>query len=152
MTKEQWPYNLPIWRGSYRAQSPNGQRMAQVDPAIEIGMSNPTSGLLCVTGGPHIERCNPSFIWSDDSRYLAVPQFHGFFGRQRVLVVAFDEKRVFASKQTAWYFQPESFSHGQLVVRINPASKSTRVTTFNIPSDLSTRFTILRRVGWPRGT
>ena len=150
MTKEQWPYNLPIWRRFYRAPSPNGQRMAQVDPATEIGMSNPTSGMLCVTGGPHIERCNPSFIWSDDSRYLAVPQFHGFFGRQRVLVVAFDEKGVFASKQREWYFQPESFSNGQLVVRINPSSKSTHVTTFNIPSDLSTRFTTLRG-GWPRG-
>ena len=66
-----------------------GRCVAQVDPAIEIGMSHPTSGLLCVTGGPHIQRCNPSFIWSDDSCYLAVPQFHGFFGRQRVLVVAF---------------------------------------------------------------
>jgi hypothetical protein len=36
--------------------------MAQVDPAIEMGMSSPKAGMLCVTGGPHIDRCNPSFI------------------------------------------------------------------------------------------
>ena len=64
MTEKQspWPYNLPIWRSFYRATSPDGRRVAQIDPALEMGMSNPTSGLLCVTGGPHIERCSPS-IW-----------------------------------------------------------------------------------------
>lgn len=91
MTEKQlpWPYNLPIWRSFYRATSPDGRRVAQIDPALEMGMSNPTSGLLCVTSGPHIERCSPSFVWSDDSRYLAVPQFSGFLGRARLLVVSF---------------------------------------------------------------
>ncbi len=148
MTEEPWPYNLPIFRRSYCAQSPDGHRTAQVDPATEKGMSSPTSGTLCVTGGPHIEGCNPSFIWSDDSRYLAVPQFHGFFGRQRILVVAFELKSIFASNQRERYFQPESFSQGQLVVTINPASKSTRLTTFKIPADFSMQFSPLLRV-WP---
>lgn len=152
MTEYKWPYNLPIWRDSYRAQSPDGQRMARVDPAVEIGMGNPTFGMLCVTGGPHIERCNPSFLWSDDSRYLAVPQFHGFLSRQRLLIVAFDEKHVFASRQREWYFQPESFVGGQLLVKINPSRKLPRMATFNIPSDPSTRFARVVRVGWPRGS
>ena len=147
--QSQMPNDGTRWRRFYRAQSPDGRRIAQIDPAVEVGMGNPTSGTLCITGGPHIERCNPSFIWSDDSLYLAVPQFHGFFGRQRLLIVAFDEKRVFASKEREWYFQPESFSAGQLLVKINP-SRTTRVTTFNIPSDLLARFTWLR-VWWPRG-
>ena len=150
MTEERWPYNLPIFRRSYCARSPDGHRMAQVNPALERGMSNPTSGTLCVTGGPHIEGCNPSFMWSDDSRYLAVPQFHGFFGRQRILIVAFELKRIFASNQREWCFQPESFSQGQLVVKINPASKAARLTSFNIPSDLSTKFSTLFRFVWPR--
>ena len=148
MTEEPWPYNLPIFRRSHCAQSPDGHRMARVDPAIEKGMSNPTSGTLCVTGDPHIEDCNPSFIWSDDSRYLVVPQFHGFFGRQRILIVAFESKRIYVSNQREWYFQPESFSQGQLVVRICPAFKSTRLMNFKIPSDLSTQFSALSRV-WP---
>ena len=152
MTEYAWPYNLPIWRAFYRATSPDGRRVAQIDPASEMGMSNPTSGLLCVTGGPHIERCSPSFIWSDDSHYLAVPQYHRFFGRQRVLILSFEEKRVYASKETAWYFQPESFSHGQLLVRIAPHRSTTRVLTFNIPFELSVRFTRLgwRDAKWPR--
>jgi hypothetical protein len=140
MGEEPWPYNLPIFRRSYCAQSPDGHRTAQIDPASENGMSNPTSGTLCVTGGPHISDCNPSFIWSDDSCYLAVPQFHGFFGRQRILIVAFEAKRIYVSNQREWYFQPDSFSKGQLAVRINPASKSTRLTIFKVPSDLPTQF------------
>lgn len=62
MTECGRPYNLPLGRRSHRAQSPDGRRFAQIDPAFEMGMGNPTSGTLCVTGGPHIERCNPSFI------------------------------------------------------------------------------------------
>jgi hypothetical protein len=147
MTEAKWPYNLPIWRRSYRAQSPDGKHVAQIDPAHELTMGNPTWGMLCISGGPQIERCNPSFVWSDDSRYLAVPQFYGFFRRQRLLIVAFEEKCVFASKERVRHFQPESFSHGQLLVKINP-SRQAHVVTFNIPSELSARF---RRVyvWWP---
>ena len=146
----QWPYTLPIWRRFYRAVSPDGQRVAQIDPAYEVGMGNPTYGLLCVTGGPHMERCNPSFVWSDDSCYLAVPQFHGFFWRQRLLIIAFAEKCVFASKERTWHFQPESFSGGQLSVTIEPF-RSARAVTFQIPSELATRFNRLKRwhVRWP---
>ncbi len=167
-----WPYNLPIWRRFYRALSPDGQRVAQIDPAYEVSMGNPTSGILCVTGGPHIERCNPSFIWSDDSHYLAVPQYFGFLGRQRLLIISFAEKRVFASKEREWYFQPESFSRGQLLVTINPfrspRSRGALIwgrhteewvkanpppeMTFSIPSELSARFTRLSRVPWPEST
>lgn len=145
-----WPYNLPIWRRWHRAQSPDGRRVALIDPAYEVSMGNPTSGLLCVTGGPHLDRCNPSFLWSQDSRYLAVPQYHGFFGRQRLLMVAFEEKRVFASKQREWYFQPESFSGEELVVKINPF-ESERLATFRIPSELAARFNRLRwhEFRWP---
>jgi hypothetical protein len=150
----QWPYTLPIWRDFYRAVSPDGQRVAQIDPAREVSMGNPTFGLLCVTGGPHLDRCNPSFVWSDDSRYLAVPQFYGFFNRQRLLIIAFAEKRVFASRETTWYFQPESFSGGQLIVTIEPFRRSARPVTFHIPSELATRFQPLkwRDARWPQST
>lgn len=164
-----WPYNLPIWRRFYRAVSPDGKRVAQIDPAYEVSMSNPTSGTLCVTGGPHVERCNPSFVWSDDSHYLTVPQYFGFFGRQRLLIISFEEKRVFASKERAWYFQPDCFSRGQLLVTINPFSSPRirgapiavrhteewvkanppPVMTFQIPAELSSRFKRVSRVPWP---
>jgi hypothetical protein len=100
MTEEPWPYNIPIFRRSYYAQSPDGFRTARIDPATERGMSNPTCGTLCVSGAPHLEVCNPSFIWSDDSQYLAVPQFSELFGRQRILIVAFRLERIFASNRS----------------------------------------------------
>jgi hypothetical protein len=150
MTKAERPHNLPLWRRFYRAESPDGRHVAQIDPAYEVSMGNPTSGMLCISSGPHIERCNPCFIWSDDSRYLAVPQFFlrwGFFRRQRLLIVAFEEKRVFVSDESTHYFQPESFSHGRLLVTTNPFN-SARVMTFKIPAELSARFG-RTHVRWP---
>lgn len=113
-------------------------------------MGNPTSGTLCVSRGPHIERCNPSFVWSEDSRYLAVPQYVERFGvlrRQRLLVVAMHERRVFASKAIAAYIQPESFASGQLLATIDPA-RSAREVRFMVPEELSTAFSQVR-VAWP---
>ena len=34
-------------------------------------MSNPTAGLLELSTGMTVPNCNPGFVWSDDSRYLA---------------------------------------------------------------------------------
>ena len=144
------PYNLPIWRRYYRSVSPNGRYVAQIDPAYEVSMGNPTSGILCVLEGPHIERCNPSFIWSDDSRYLAVPQYFERFGllrRQRLLIVSMDDHHVLASKAIAAYIQPESFLLGQLVVTVDPA-RSHRQVQFTVPGELSTVFERIY-VPWP---
>lgn len=129
-----------------RVQSPDGRRVAQIDPAIEISMAYLTMGTLCVSAGPHIEHCSPGFVWSDDSRYLAVPQFVGIRKRQRLIVIAFEEKRVYASIARAKCLEPESFREGQLVVTVNPSPL--RGLTFGpprrlslaIPSELPTSF------------
>ena len=75
MSESEWPYNLPIWRRAHRASSPDAQIVAEIDAAYEISMGNPTCGTLRLSTGLELERCNPSFIWSDDSRYLAVPRY-----------------------------------------------------------------------------
>ncbi|MFN3988399.1 MAG: hypothetical protein ACK4KV_23220 [Rhodocyclaceae bacterium] len=59
---EPWPYNQPIFRRSHRARSPDGHFTAVIDDAVEVSMSNPTSGLLVLSTGLQIARCNPSFI------------------------------------------------------------------------------------------
>jgi len=113
-------------------------------------MSDPTFGMLCVSSELHIDRCNPSFIWSDDSRFLAVPQFFLRFGwlrRQRVLIVAFEERRVYASRASTMYFQPESFVRGHLVVSLNPSHSNRRIE-FDIPADLGTAFRRHRGARW----
>ena len=150
MTDPGWPYNLPIWRRRYEAPSPDRQLVARIDPALEVAMSAPTLGTLCVSSKLHIERCNPSFVWSDDSRFLAVPQYFLKFGwlrRQRLLIIAFHEGHVYASRASTRYFQPESFIERRLVVSLNPARSSRRIE-FDMDSDLRTAFRTYRRARW----
>jgi hypothetical protein len=115
-------------------------------------MGNPTSGTLCLSVGLHLDRCNPSFLWSQDSRYLVVPQFFQRFGlrRQRLLIVAIQERYVLASTESAHYFQPESFTESQLIVVKNPF-RSARYLQFAIPDDLGSRFRPID-AAWPEGT
>lgn len=150
MKESPWPYNLPIWRRSFQASSPDGKLIARIDPAYEVSMGNPTSGMLCVSLGLHISRCNPSFVWSDDSKYLAVPQYFdrlGIFRRQRLVVIAMGERQAYASNATAWYFQPETFIVGTLVVAVNP-HRSGRKLAFEVPTELDQVFRKLP-VAWP---
>ena len=130
--EENWPYNLPIFRRSFKLTSPDGKISAEIRDAVEVSMSNPTIGLLVFSNGMTIEKCNPSFIWSDDSRYLAVPQYNSnwFFGigKQRLLVVDILENILYESRKLAYYIQPEKFTRGTLTVTIEPARKAKSVT------------------------
>lgn len=138
MTEKQWPYNLPIWRHSHRAASPDGRLTAEIKKAYEVSMGNPTSGTLQISAGIEIENCNPSFLWSDDSRYLVVPQFFTqfiFFRKQRLLIIDVQNRTIFAAPITTYYFQPASFSGGRLVVTKNPTRFGEEVT-WDIPEDL----------------
>jgi hypothetical protein len=102
-------------------------------------MSNPTSGTLRLSDGLQIDRCNPAFLWSDDSRFLAVPQWRYFLGlqlRQRLLVIDTAERSVFASKPLAWILQPLSFEHGTLTVEGEPASRAPKEFVWRIPEEL----------------
>jgi hypothetical protein len=133
-----WPYDLPIFRRAHRAIAPDGAVVAEIERAFEIGMSLPTSGTLTLSTGLQLDRCNPSFVWSDDSRYLAVPRYFqrfGIFRRQRVVVIDVVERKAVASPQMAYYFQPESFAGGVLSVTKEPFKTAARVT-WRIPGDL----------------
>ena len=48
-------------------------------------MGGPTAGQLRLSNGIELDSCNPSIVWSEDSRYLAVPQWSA--GRTQRLVV-----------------------------------------------------------------
>jgi hypothetical protein len=138
MSESEWPYNLPIWRGAHRASSPDGRFVAEIDPAYEISMGNPTFGTLRLSAGLELERCNPSFVWSEDSRYLAVPRYFrrlGMLRRQRMVVIDTLKRLALASTETAYYFQPESFSRGRLVATKNPFGSAEQIV-WDIPADL----------------
>jgi hypothetical protein len=141
MTEEEpWPYNLPIFRRAFVAASPDGKLQAEISQAYEVSMSSPTIGVLKVSNGLTIKRCNPSFIWSDDSRYLAVPQLSYILGillAVRVLVVDTHERFVFASRRFTAWIQPESFASGWLIVSVDPSGPAHEVR-WQIPADLVT--------------
>lgn len=122
-----WPYNLPIWQRSLRLESPDGTMWAEIENASEVSMGNPTIGTLILSTGVELENCNPSFIWSDSSKYLAVPQytFNRFWGRgkQKLLVINVVESKAWLSPKLAYYMQPEAFRDGKVSVTINPFHK-----------------------------
>jgi len=137
----EFPYNLPIWRSSYRADSPNKKYIAEIDPAYEVSMGNPTYGTLRLSNGLSLPKCNPSFIWSDDSKYLAVPQYTSSWfwgiGKQRLLILDVKKYRGWQSPKIAHYIQPEKFRGGELTVTLNPFHNA-KTMTYSIPKDLCT--------------
>lgn len=136
--QEPWPYSLPIFRRTFGATSPDGTLEAEISEAWEVSMGNPTIGALEVSDGLVLEDCNPSFLWSDDSRYLAVAQLSrrfGVFFAIRVLVVDTRSRNVFASPRFRAWLQPESFDSGRLVVCVNPWARA-REARWEIPKDL----------------
>jgi hypothetical protein len=133
-----WPYNLPIFRRSHRALSPNGNDSAEIQKAYEVSMSNPTCGTLQTDSGLELENCSPSFLWSDDSRYLAVPQFFrrfNLFRRQRIVIIDIEECCGYLSPEIAFYFQPESFKAGLLQATREPF-KTKKMIQWQVPECL----------------
>jgi hypothetical protein len=138
------PYDTPPWRSSHSATSPNGVLVASIDQAFEHSMGNPTVGTLRISDGLELANCNPAFIWSDDSRYLAVPQWcrrFGLFRRQRLAVIDTAAKIVYLSSFTHWLMLPKTFDAGRLEIQI---SSSIGITwwkespiTITVPADLS---------------
>ncbi len=86
--------------------------------AGEHSMGNPTLGTLELSDGLVMLRCSPSFLWSDCSRYLAVPQYQsrlGLFFSMRMAIIDCDAHTVWFSQRLRAWLQPESFSDGALL-------------------------------------
>jgi hypothetical protein len=142
---EPYPYNSPPWRRSHTAASPDGTGVASIDEAIEHSMSNPTVGTLRTSGGLELTNCNPAFIWSDDSRYLAVPRWcrrFGLFVRQQLAIVEVRARVVFLSRFTHWLLLPTRFEGGRLEMLVSDRrgiswswQRDPRV--LSVPADLS---------------
>lgn len=110
---------------------------AEIKDASEVSMGNPTIGTLVLSNGLKVEKCNPSFIWSDDSRFLAVAQYTSNWltgtGRQKLLIVNVLENSAWRSPKLAYYVQPESFKDGKVSVTVNPFAKP-RLKQFTLES------------------
>jgi hypothetical protein len=75
-------YPISPWSDSADRISPDGRYRAIITDAGEVGMGAPTSGMLIISDNHHggrihvrLESCNPSFVWSADSRALVVAQW-----------------------------------------------------------------------------
>ncbi len=84
-------------------------------------MSGPTYGKLFVGKDFRIENCSPTFTWSADSRYLAVPQWRGFWRRrERILVLDVLEKKIYESRTKYILVILDGFENGEFLVTESP--------------------------------
>jgi len=114
---------------------------AKIENAVEVSMGNPTTGTMTTSTGLQFDHCNPSFIWSDDSIYIAVPQysysrFWGF-GKQRLLIINVNNNTTWQSPKLAHYIQPKSFECDEISIVMNPF-KRPLTSYYNISTVMET--------------
>lgn len=101
------------WDSSVRSVSPDGKHTAEIKGASEVGMGAPTGGTLRLSNGMAYERCNPSLVWSDDSEYLAVPQWTKY-RMQRLLVISMSRRQAVRAPEVFRVLELHSFSQGKI--------------------------------------
>jgi hypothetical protein len=101
------------WTDSVYLISPDGKLSAEISDAMEVGMGAPTHGTLQISNGMSFRSCNPSIVWSDDSRYLAVPQWTRERD-QRLLVISVEERSFGYAPGTFSVLELHSFSGGKI--------------------------------------
>ena len=128
MTEDQYPYNLPPWRRHYSLHSPDGQQTAAIHEAWELSMSGPTFGKLFVGKEFRIENCSPTFTWSSDSRYLAVPQWCGIWRhRERIIVLDVIGKKIYESRRKFNLLIFDGFENGAFLATDSPLRKEKKL-------------------------
>jgi len=63
------------WADGAVLESPDGTKTARLVDGHEFGQGSPTSGRLVLSTGLQLEGCSTSMVWSEDSRFLAVPRW-----------------------------------------------------------------------------
>jgi hypothetical protein len=104
---------ISAWDYSLHLTSPDGQITAVIDKASEVGQGAPTYGTLKLSNGLTFQRCNPSAVWSDDSKFLAVPQWTERM-LQRLLVISIEQKTVGYAPDIFSVLELDSFSRGKI--------------------------------------
>ena len=102
------------WQDNAIVRSPDGLFEARIDEAYEIAMGGPTSGVLLLSNGVRLPNCNPSMVWSADSRYLAVPQWTKH-RMQRLAVVSMITRAITYAPGDYSVLQLERFADGVIV-------------------------------------
>ena len=104
---------ISAWDSSLNLTSPDGQITAVIDVAGEVGQGAPTYGMLKLSNGLTFKGCNPSAVWSDDSKFFAVPQWTQ--GKmQRLLVISVEQASVGYAPDIFRVLELYSFSTGKI--------------------------------------
>jgi len=128
MTEVPYPYNLPPWRRQFYLTAPNGQKSAIIYEAWELFMSGPTYGKLFVGKDFRIENCSPTFAWSADSRYIAIPQWQGFWRRkEKILVLDMLEKKIYESREKYKLLIVDGFVNEEFLITESPIRKKKKL-------------------------
>tara|TARA_B100001971_G_scaffold203052_1_gene217492 strand:- start:1874 stop:2284 length:411 start_codon:yes stop_codon:yes gene_type:complete len=99
------------WTPIVKMTSPDGALTATLDTIGEVCMGGPTRGPLIISNGMRIEDCNPSIMWSDDSRFIAVPQWTETRS-QKLVVIDVKNKSTHTFTKTYQVLAIESFKDG----------------------------------------
>ena len=104
---------MPIspWAESVEVVSPDGEHVAKIEEASEVGMGAPTWGELRIDAHQVYDACNPSLVWSDDSRYIAVPQWTNE-RKQRLLIIRLSPRECRYAPDTFRVLELDSFNDG----------------------------------------
>ena len=113
---------ISAWDDSLHSTSPDGRITAVINDAHEFGQGSPTTGTLVLSNGLRFERCNPSVVWSDDSKFLAVPQWTTV-PHQRLLVIAMEREAIGYPRELFSLLELHSFSAGKIKGVDSPAYK-----------------------------
>jgi len=97
------------WKDHVKLTSPDGKITAGIADAWEIAMGAPTSGELVLSNGIRRDNCNPSMVWSENSQYLAVPQWTKK-RNQRLLIISISRRSARYASGEYRALQLESFT------------------------------------------
>jgi hypothetical protein len=104
---------ISAWDYSLNLTSPDGQITAVIDEASEFGQGSPTIGILELSNGLTFDNCSPSAVWSDDSKFLAVPQWKAT-QQQRILVISTEQATFGYPAAIFSVLELHSFSGGKI--------------------------------------
>lgn len=104
---------ISAWDSSLNLTSPDGRITAVIDEASEFGQGSPTIGTLKLSNGLIFDKCNPSAVWSDDAKFLAIPQWRTT-ERQRILIISIEQATFGYTDKIFSVLELHSFSAGKI--------------------------------------
>lgn len=124
----------PISPWTYRVSiaSVDGRFTAAFKYESEVCQGGPTYGRLILSNGMTYGGCNASFIWSDDSNHVAVPQWT-HYREQRLLVIDAEQRTSVLLPEVFQVLELRSFTGGVVEGIDSPVYKPKRVSIKTAP-------------------